>query len=52
MDKYEVLKQLGKGGMGTAYMVRPKAEPGSFFAIKQVCARRQRPLRARPGVAT
>eukprot|EP00802_Teleaulax_amphioxeia_P011101 Tamp_11131.p1 GENE.Tamp_11131~~Tamp_11131.p1 ORF type:complete len:568 (+),score=102.68 Tamp_11131:53-1756(+) len=39
MDKYEVLKQLGKGGMGTAYMVRRKAEPGSFLAIKQVaCA--------------
>jgi hypothetical protein len=39
MDKYEVLKQLGKGGMGTAYMVRRKAEPGSAFAIKQVCGR-------------
>jgi len=38
MDKYEVLKQLGKGGMGTAYMVRQKIDTGknNVFAIKQV----------------
>jgi serine/threonine protein kinase len=36
MDKYEVLKQLGKGGMGTAYMVRRKDDASTVLAIKQV----------------
>ena len=35
MDKYEVLKQLGKGGMGTAFMVK-RIKDSNVFAIKQV----------------
>lgn len=52
MEKYEVLKQLGKGGMGTAYLVRRMAEPGSAFAIKQVFGQAERaragPMPRRP----
>jgi len=36
MEAYEVVRQLGKGGMGTAYCVRPKAGSSGFLALKQV----------------
>ena len=39
MDGYEVVRQLGKGGMGTAYCVRRSDGDGGFLALKQVACR-------------
>ena len=36
MEAYDVVRQLGKGGMGTAYCVRKKMGSGGFLALKQV----------------
>jgi serine/threonine protein kinase len=36
MEAYEVVRQLGKGGMGTAYCVRKRDGISGFLALKQV----------------
>lgn len=41
MEAYDVLRQLGKGGMGTAYCVRRNdgGGGGGFLALKKVACR-------------
>jgi serine/threonine protein kinase len=39
MEGYEIVRQLGKGGMGTAYCVRKHSGDGGFLAVKQVAVK-------------